>query len=350
MFSKLFEALYLKVFVSIVTSGSKNIVYIELCNKKSVLSVVEESFNTTLEHKKMLEFVHSYTKESPFHYISYLDSSPSQGAVPKSIDKSKYFDVSLSNYKSYNNKWLYYTSKSELNLLKKKYADVGVDYIYSPFVVLAQFFKDKLHTEMSMFVLVEEKHITLSIFDNDELLFGQYMIVDEEQESYSSDTSTDDMSDSDDFELDDMSIDLEDVSVMDEVDELDNMIEELDDLDELDDLSDIEDLDDLDEIDEFSQESEAEYNTPADVETKKPVHNELNNDYKKFSMIQEAVSVFYQDEKYNSKFIENIYIADAIESTHDLKHYLEEEMFLSVYVRRIDLCAEICELAKMEHE
>ncbi|MDD3059526.1 MAG: hypothetical protein PHW94_01110 [Sulfurimonas sp.] len=46
--------------------------------------------------------------------------------------------------------------------------------------------------------------------------------------------------------------------------------------------------------------------------------------------------------------MESVYIADGCGVSQDLKRYLEEEMFLSVYVRKIDLAKQVCELAKAE--
>jgi len=43
-----------------------------------------------------------------------------------------------------------------------------------------------------------------------------------------------------------------------------------------------------------------------------------------------------------------MYIADGVGVTNDLKKYLEEEMFLNVYVRRAEIDAEVCELTKKE--
>ena len=46
--------------------------------------------------------------------------------------------------------------------------------------------------------------------------------------------------------------------------------------------------------------------------------------------------------------MESVYIADGVGVSEDLKRFLEEEMFLSVYVRKMDLSMQICELAKGE--
>ncbi|MDQ7059734.1 MAG: hypothetical protein Q9M43_00815 [Sulfurimonas sp.] len=58
--------------------------------------------------------------------------------------------------------------------------------------------------------------------------------------------------------------------------------------------------------------------------------------------------IFTKNEKYTSEFIENVYIADAVGLSSDMKKYFEEEMFLNVYLRHIDLVNEVCALAKME--
>jgi hypothetical protein len=113
-----------------------------------------------------------------------------------------------------------------------------------------------------------------------------------------------------------------------------------------DDFTNIEDLDDTDSIDEFSEEQEIR-----EISAKEEQHvssDGFNEDYQRFSLIQSALSAFYKDPKYNSQFIENIYIADGVGVSGDLKNYLEEEMFLSVFIRKIDLGAALCDMAKAE--
>ena len=57
---------------------------------------------------------------------------------------------------------------------------------------------------------------------------------------------------------------------------------------------------------------------------------------------------FYGDEKYNNKFVEEVYIADTCESGHDLTRFIEEELFVSVFKRTIDLDKEIVKMAIQE--
>ncbi len=331
MLGKLFEKLYLKVFVNIVIYRSHTVVYIELCNTKTTVQSIEESFQTVKLNNKVYEFISEYIKESPYYYISILDASSTQGAIHTcdTTQMERYFDKETSKYKCYNDRWAFYTSKSELTRLQQEYKEIGLDFVFSPFVLLTNFFKDKINTHLAMFILIEENYITLSVFDNSELLFAKHLDM---QNSHESDELL--MDDGSDEELDldiDASIDLEDVDVMDD----------------LDDFGDIEDLDSIGEIDEFAEDEEIQENLQ-DVEEDDTESGEFNEDYQRFSLIQSAVNRFYKDDTYNSKFIEDTYIADGVGISGDLKRYLEEEMFLSVYVRNLDLCVEVCELAKAE--
>jgi len=334
MLGKFFESLYNKVFVNIVVNSSTTDVYIEIHAQRGAVENIEDSFNTTKMSEEMLEFITSYTGESPFFYISVLDMSPSQGAIPTCSKNrlSYYYDVSASEYKCHNKKWTYYTSKSDLYDIERKYKDVGVDFVFSPFSVLANFFKDKINSHLAMYILIQEEFISLSVFDNSELLFAQYLNMEHSHESedllmYENDEELD---------LDD-GIDLEDIDVEDS----DNPF---------DDFGDIEDLDTLEEIEEFSENKDVEEEFYQEEEEELSDSNEdgFNDDYQRFRLIQSSVNHFYKDDKYESKFIENVYIADCVGISSDLKRYLEEEMFLNVYVRHVELAAEVSELATLE--
>lgn len=335
MLSKIFESLYNKVFVNIVVGRSQTTVYVEECNKKSVLNSHLESFDTINVNDKMREYIDSFTSESPFNYISILDTSSSQGAIPTcaSREMSVFYNLESSKYMCYKNQWAYYTSKPDLEALQKNYSKVGVDFIFSPFVILSNFFKDKIDTNLALYILVEDNYITVSVFDNSKLLFGEH--IDMEHSDDNEELMMDENSE-DDIDLDlESSIDLDDIDA-------------ISDIEGLDDFGDIEDLDAIDEIDEFAEsDDEEEFSNeasePASVDT-----DGFNEDYQRFSLIQSSINRFYKDERYESKFVENIYVADGVGVSGDLKRYLEEEMFLNVYVRHVDLCAEVCEMAKAE--
>ena len=337
MLDNFFEALYNKVLVNIVVKRTSTDIYIEICSKKAVLDQVQESFESVLLTQKMLEFIKSYTKESPYFYISVLDMSADQGALP-SCEKNRlgmYADISAAEYKCHEKSWSYYTSKTDLYAVEKHYAKIGVDFVFSPFSIISHFFKDKISSNVAMFLLIQESFISLSIFEEGKLLYAEHLDMDTLSEA--DDEMLSSSMDDEDIDLEiEEGIDLEDVDVLES-------------MEDLDDFGDIEDLDSLEEIDEFSEEEDVEEELAEAAEAvAEPKESSFNEDYQRFSLIQTSLSHFYNDEKYASQFIENVYIADSVGVSNDLKHYLEEEMFLNVYVRHMQAYTEVCELTKME--
>jgi hypothetical protein len=335
--ANIFEALYLKVFVNIILKRASTVVYIELYSKKGSVDNINAEFDTIELDEKLLEFITNYTRESPYYYISVLDYSSLQGALP-TCSKNRlpyYYDLSNCEYKCFDGKWTYYTSKSELYEIEKKYKAVGVDFIFSPFVVLANFFKDKISGHLALYALVQDSFISIAVFDNSKLLYAEHLDMQTSSEVEDILLANDIDEEVLDLEMH-SSIDLEDIDVDDTGDVLD-------------DLSDIEDLDSIEEIEEFDDSKDIEEELlESDEVLEEADEGSFNEDYQRFSLIQSSIAHFYKDEKYESAFLENMYIADGVGVSSDLKKYLEEEMFLNVYIRRAEIDTEVCELVKEE--
>ncbi len=337
MFGKIFESLYNKVFVNIVVGSARTTVYIEQYSKNGVVDSAEDVFDTISLNRDIKEFIALYVSESPFHYISILDASIAQGALPTCTKNkiSYYEDLSSSISRCYDKKWTFYTSQEELYAIERKYEGIGIDFVFSPFTLLANFFKDKIETHIALFLLIQENHISLSIFDNSNLLYAQHLDLE-------NDTEIEEMllyeDESEDVDIDD-GIDLDDISAIDEIDSFD-------------DFGDIEDLDSIEDTDDFLETADVEEEFHQEVEenAELPLNESdgFNEDYQRFLLIQSAINNFYKNEKFESEFIQNVYMADAVGVSADLKRYLEDEMFMDVYTRRLDLASSMCELAKME--
>ena len=337
MLDKFFEALYLKVFVNIVLKNSSTMVYIEMYSKKGAIDNIQMEFETTTLDEKMLEFITRYTKESPYYYIAMLDSSSLQGALPTCSKNrfSYYKDLSNYEYKCYDGKWTYYTSKTELYELEKRYELIGLDFIFSPFVILANYFQDKINSSLALYALVQEGFISIAVFKESQLLYAEHLDIASKGDA--DDILLSDQMADEEIDLDlDSGIDLESITIEDESSEIDN-------------FSDIEDLDSIEEIDEFDDSKDIEEELLESDEILEEAGNAtFNEDYQRFSMIQSSIARFYKDERYESQFLENIYIADGVGVSSDLKKYLEEEMFLNVYIRHLEVDSEVCELLKEE--
>ena len=339
----MFESFYHKVFINIIVERSSTIVHVDIHGKSGEIASTQERFETTQLSDEMYEFINGYFKESPYAYISFLDTSNEQGALP-TCEKNKltfYKDLSTSEYKCIDKKWTIFTSKTDLYALEKTYESIGIDFIFSPFVVLCTFFSDKIDKSLALFVLIEDDSIAVAVFEHSQLLYAEYLDMEIEEDTEKMLLEEEN--------LDDIDLELEDGIDLDSLDADDN-------IEDVEGFADIEDLDALEDIDEFSENKdfeeelteEADNNDQATIQETSNTDSQFNEDYQRFSLIQGALNHFYNDERYESQFVENIYIADHAHVSSDLKHYLEEEMFLNVYIRSIDLGSHITQLAKKE--
>ncbi len=329
MFKFLKKILYTQIYINIISNAKETVIYVEELHHNGSSDNYEEVFNTT-QKADIYEYIQSIAKKSPIHYISILDNSTSYGAMSTCSQEDEKLHHNVSDFYSIctPDKWAYYTSKADLLELQGHYHKIGLDFVFSPFIILSNFFKDKIASDIAMYILVNEDNLTISIFENNKLLFASNIDM-QNQDLDSSDELLMDIDDDEELDLDDMvSINLENVDVDD-------------DMDSVNEFDDIEDLDTFDEMEEFSQDMVEDENILDE-------QSDFGVDYHRFSLIQSAVNNFYQDNKLESKFIEIVYIADSVGVNSELKKFLEEEMFLSVYIRKMDLAHELCELSKAE--
>ncbi|MBN2782415.1 MAG: hypothetical protein JXQ66_04170 [Campylobacterales bacterium] len=339
MLNKIGGFLYPRVFVNIIFNNTGLSVYVEKFKKSLSVESIEKKFSVTAIDSEIIDYIESFTKDTPYFYISILDYSTYQGAIPtcNGTEMQMFYDRSSSKELCYGEKWAFYTSKFDLDDIQREYRDLGLDFIFSPIVVLAKFFKDKIDNNFSMYILIQDSFITLSIFDHGQLLFAKHIDVEhsEKNELSLADEHVEEVRLDDD---EDTSIDLEDVDIDDALDDLDG-------------FGDIEDLDSIEEIDEFSDVNEddnEEFELGGEREFSSVSEESFNEDYQRFLNIQEIVKRYYEDERYERKFVESVYIADSIGLNEDLKSYLEEEMFLNVYIRKIQIGEIMSELVQEE--
>jgi len=336
--SKLFETLYQKLYIAIVYSKESVHIHVDTYKKSNLLESKSKSFSLEKLGTLVDEYISDLSDETPFTYIVLLNSATNQGALCNCEMSTINEQVGAMDVKTLciNKRWMLYSSKSEIDELIKKHKSYGVDYIFSPFHLIKEFFHDKMNEKKTLFVLLQDESVSVSIFQNSNVVFAQQIDLEE--------SSVFDEEDSD------TAISLEfDIEIDGEAEgiKLDD-IDALDELDELSDLSDIEDLDAFEELDEFTEESE-EVVEEKESEVISSTHiDTFDAEYIKYSVIKESIDTYYSDDKYDKEFIEDIYIADAQNASEDLKRYLEEELFLHVIVRHIDVAKEIAALAFKE--
>ena len=180
IFDKLFRPLYLEVFIGIVVYGTKTVVYVEVFEKSGIVKErIKKSFEGKDLNDEMRGFILSFIGKTPFYYISVLNDSFSQGIAKTcrddELEKGSFYHV------CHQNRWAFYVAKSDLESLRKNYLKVGTDFVFSPFAVMVEFFKEKTEEEMVLLTLVRENSLALCVFDRGELLYSDYVFVDTDE-------------------------------------------------------------------------------------------------------------------------------------------------------------------------
>lgn len=340
------ERLFQKIFVSIVPAQKGYDVTSIVIKNKKILFKEQRHFEDNPPSNGMIRHIKETIDVSPYYYISTLNLQANQGAYAgcaKPVTKFENEDSLGIQTLCRNNEWTQYASQDDIYQLRHHYDSFGVDFIFSPFSMIEYYFADKIKTSFALYAFGMGDFFSVAIFDNGKLEYGHYYttarnIMEEESEgSGGSMEFTQALSDENSINLDDI-----------------EELEDLDLLDDLDSLSDLADLDDLDEVSEFSE----DILTPEEIRVEKErnigeVKNQIdssNGEYQRFELIQKTLHRFYASDECNNRFIETVCIADGNQGGDELKRYLEEELFLNVLVRHVNVGEGVNALAMLEEE
>ena len=163
--SKIIQGLYAKIYISIIASHSGTLVCTHILKGNKTKERFSQRFEGSGVTQDLVDYVHNFTKETPFYYISLLDCSVDQGALP-TCKHEKFADYRQmrSEQTICHGSWTSFSSKQELFYLQKRYASFGLDFIFSPFTVLERFFKDKVDTNATLFALIQEDSVAIAVF------------------------------------------------------------------------------------------------------------------------------------------------------------------------------------------
>lgn len=336
------EWLYRKIFIAIVSDGGIFDVRFVALKQKKLLEKEGKRFEGEKAFEEMTKYVHKKIDETPFFYVSLLNPTPDQGAIEGCTLHEIDHELSGAKTLCRNHKWLLYSSLKEIESLKKRFSEIGMDYLFSPFSIIEHFFQDKIGTGFALYALAQKDSFSVALFEEGKLEYAHHYplhqplseVVDNDKNTIGFSVGVEEM----EYEK---GINLDNIENLDD----------LDIIDELDDLSDIEDLDELEEIDDFSEDEPTLEEKRSSLPSANEIKNEMDrfgDDYTRFELVQKTLERFYASEQCRNRFVETVYIADAHGTLGELKHYLEEELFLNVLIRRIDVGDEVIALAMSE--
>ena len=330
--SKMVQKKFSNVFISILVERNEYVLrYIVVKNEKIILN---EDRQFSMEENKQLssdmkKFLVSLQDRYKFVYISYLLNSIGQNCVP-TCNENEFFKYNIDKEKivhiCVDSRWSAYSLKNDIEWIKEIFEEPGIDFIYSPFIILNNFIKDKdQKRKNNLFLLYTENFIALMIFDKDDLIFSAFFKIPYKEFDFSQD--------------DDLSV--EDSESIFEGIELDNIESEDEDLESFVDITKLdEESDTEDEILESAKER---------VATSALDELELyGKEVVIFKFISSAIEEYYKNDIYESEFLEEIIIYNDSNISNDIITMIENDLFLDVEIHSIDIKEEMINMSIKE--
>ena len=283
-----------------------------------LLFVEESTFEIESKDKlsnEVIDYVNGLQSEYPHTYISLFLNTLGQGVIP-TCDKEalKKFSVDKDKVKTVcvKDKYLIYGTLIDIKWADKTFSDIGLDFVFSPFLILDYFIKKDIDDEdieidsIMLYVLNTGNALTVMIMKEDNLLFGSFFNIAKD----------------------------ENLLYTDYGENSDDIFAELDFVE--DDELLIENLMDLEDIPSFEN-SESAGNI------------ELSEQDERFvKYLSAALKEFYSNDLYESDFIQSLRIFDDIHINPNILKYLQNELLLDVSFANISVRNALIELSRKE--
>ncbi len=343
-FSSIIQKYFTNLFISIIEEEGSYRLFCKVLKNNKTLEKFDKTFEIVPSDEKLDSSIEDYliSLQEKYNtvYTALLLNSMGQGAIQGTHDKDfQRFSVHSNSVKAVKFKsWSSYVSYIDLNWIQKIYENVGLDFVYSPFVILYNLLLDyKLKHNFTLYILNQEASFTIGIFKGDTLCFGAFYKVNNSVKLSSG-------------------IDIDDWEDEEEESDVGGMVE-LDNLDtggllNLDDLSELGTLDNESEDEGFSElKDEEEIDNLPELETEESGIEDLElygRDLDIFKFLKKALEEYYKNEVYESDFIENAIIFDGYDLSQEMVQSIEDDLMLNLEIHKIDIAGTVCDLSIKE--
>lgn len=115
-------------------------------------------------------------KESPVTYMTLLDSEAKQGLLVK-CKEAEGVELSSVEKLCVDQRWGIYMSKDDLFEAQKRYNNIGLDFLFSPYTLLYNFFQKKIEKSDGLYIMLTDEMIVSAVFKNNTMIFADKMML-----------------------------------------------------------------------------------------------------------------------------------------------------------------------------
>jgi hypothetical protein len=281
---------------------------------------------------EIMNAVFEYSKSYNFTFVATTIDANNQGAFKEcSKDSLSKFAIINSEVQTVciDKKWQTFAYKNEIEEIKSRYNEVGIDFIYSPFILMYYIFKDRTQAETTMYLFNTKETITFVVVKNKIILFSDHIYllkIIPPEDTTSNDEIVELPKDNDfDSEFSEFEDDLDD--------HIFNASEDM--------------LDDDLVFDEKVEHTSAPSLEKA--KTTKAYSNEadIQKSIELLGYIKNSIEDFYKNALYESEFISKVVIATDEKINIDVGKYIEDEILIDIELLNVDKAALI---SKITHD
>lgn len=335
------------IFVAVILNESECVLRGKVLQDGRVKKTFTKAFSVSGNMDALDEAIENYLialqEEYTFVYVAFLLGVMGQGAfegVGKAAFTKHSVDMDNVHHVVLNKTWTTYASYIEIKWAKNLFSEVGLDLIYSPFIILNDFVvSQKLKNKPTCYILNCRDFFVLAIFEDKKLHFGAFFRT-------QSDTTFTQPAEVSDWENEQQE---EGVSNLGELPEL---IEEEDDNDNLSDLAELGEMEDLEAVDSFSDLDDSKtlghFKGLENVREEDTSLELYGRDLLVYKYLKSSLEEYYHNPLYQSEFIEEIIIFDDYEMSSELIHQLEDDLMMDVEIHKIDVSDRVCDIAIQE--
>ena len=274
------------------------------------------------------KFIRRLRKKNPFTYVATISHSIQQGAIG-TVKEGDFirFGIFARDVKTVGiqKMWSAYIAKEGIAESRRKFAkSQGIDFLFSPFLVLHQALKGRLDSKKRLYILQQRSNLTLAVMNKEKLYFGGFFVLESELEG---DSRGDGLKEN-------MSGRSSSTNITDALEMLDNELGEIGALEELDDHITLEDFE--------------EHSAPLPQNDEKSSLDDFARilDIEKF--IHNSLAEFYKNEIYESDFVSEIVILDTYGISSGALAHLRGTLLIDVKAIPLETTATLVALAEME--
>ncbi|MFK5882549.1 MAG: hypothetical protein QM482_10110 [Sulfurospirillum sp.] len=345
-FSNKIQKYFTNLFISIIEEDGSYKVFSRVVKNGNVKDRFDKTFeiksNDEKLSKEMEDYIVSLQDKYNYVYITVLLNSMGQGAIKGTSDEDfEKASVDSKSVKTIKFKtWSAYVSFIDISWVQKIYSNIGVDLIYSPFVVLYNLLSNyKLRNNPTLYILNQEGSVTIGIFKGATLLFGAFYKINKDDILANS-------IDVDDWESEEEESSVEDLA------SLDNSKDEEEEFANLDDLSQLDILDgsfDDEEFSDIKEERDAKVLPDSQMEDMSIEDIELyGRDLEIYKFLNKALREYYKNEIYESDFLEQTVIFDTYDMSQEMMESIENDLLLDLQMHKVDISEIVCDLSVKE--